>query len=628
MGLIAGVDIGNATTEVALAETTSGASSSSSSSFLPSSYPSSPSSAPSLREPAFLASAIVPTTGIKGTPQNLQGVVHSLTDALTKAGRRLADVELIRINEAAPVIGDVAMETITETVITDSTMIGHNPATPGGLGIGVGVTVALDDLARISAGTDTIVVADRSHDFDAIAEAINTAVARGVPVTGVILQRDDGVLVANRLTRPLPIVDEVASIDKVPLGMPAAIEVAEAGRIIETLSNPFGIATLFDLSPDDTKMVVPLARSLVGNRSAVVIKTPQGDVAERRIPAGTLTFIGPVKSATVDVEAGAEAIMAAAASVAEVLEVKGEAGTNAGGMLEKVRVVMANLTDRAPSDISVTDLLAVDTLVPQRVIGAMAGEFSLEGAVGIAAMVKADRLQMERLAHDMAAELGVPVEVGGVEADMAVRGALTTPGSSQPIAILDMGAGSTDASVLRDGVTRSIHLAGAGTMVTLLIESELGLDDTELAENIKRYPLAKVETPFNIRHEDGSVEFFDAPLPPHVFARVVVLAPDGMIPVPIAQPLEVIRQVRIRAKERVFVTNAIRALRAVSPTNNVRDIDFVVLVGGSALDFEIPQLVTSALADFRVVAGRANIRGSEGPRNAVATGLVLSSGGR
>ena len=34
-------------------------------------------------------------------------------------------------------------------------------------------------------------------------------------------------------------------------------------------------------------------------------------------------------------------------------------------------------------------------------------------------------------------------------------------------------------------------------------------------------------------------------------------------------------------------------------------------------------LVTRALADYRVVAGRANIRGVEGPRNAVATGLVL-----
>ena len=44
----------------------------------------------------------------------------------------MSDVSRIYLNEAAPVIGDVAMETITETIITESTMIGHNPQTPGG----------------------------------------------------------------------------------------------------------------------------------------------------------------------------------------------------------------------------------------------------------------------------------------------------------------------------------------------------------------------------------------------------------------------------------------------------------------------------------------------------------------
>ncbi|MDR1212856.1 MAG: diol dehydratase reactivase subunit alpha [Propionibacteriaceae bacterium] len=599
MALIAGIDIGNATTEVALAEV-----------------------AGTTRR--FLTSALVPTTGIKGTLQNTQGMFQSLTQALERAGRSLTDLTVIRINEAAPVIGDVAMETITETVITESTMIGHNPSTPGGLGIGVGTTIHLVDLVSAPADRPYIVVADRSHDYAAVAEAINLANGR-LTVTGAILQSDDGVLVHNRLRRKIPIVDEVSLVEKVPIGMLAAIEVAEAGRIIETLSNPFGIATLFELSSDETKSVVPMARALVGNRSAVVIKTPKGDVTERHIPAGSLRFIGEQRSVEVDVERGAEEIMRAGATVGPVNDIVGEPGTNVGGMMEKVRVVMGNLTDRDPKQIQVTDLLAVDTLVPQKVIGGLAEEFSLEGAVGIAAMVRADKLQMERVASQMTAELTIPVQVGGVEADMAIRGALTTPGTSAPIAILDMGAGSTDASILRgNGQGRSIHLAGAGNMVTLLIQSELGLDDFELAENIKRYPLAKVETLFNIRHEDGSVQFFDQPLKPHLFARVVVMHPESMIPLPLKQPMEVIRQIRVRAKERVFVTNALRALRAVSPTQNVRDIEFVVLVGGSALDFEIPQLVTRALGEFRVVAGRANIRGTEGPRNAVATGLVLS----
>lgn len=599
MGLVAGIDIGNATTEVALAEARGDGL-------------------------VFLASSIIPTTGIKGTQANIHGVFQALTVALNQAGRGIGELTQIRINEAAPVIGDVAMETITETIITESTMIGHNPATPGGLGIGVGVTIPIADLAQAPGDTPVVVVADRSYGYDEVAHRINAAAGR-VQVSGAILQADDGVLVHNRLAAKIPIVDEVAHIEKVPLGMLAALEVAEVGRIVETLSNPFGIATLFGLSPEDTKSVVPVARSLVGNRSAVVIKTPAGDVKERRIPAGRLRFIGAVTSAEVDVDRGATEIMDTAAKVAGITDITGEAGTNVGGMMEKVRVTMGQLTGQHPRDIAITDLLAVDTHVPRRVAGGIANEFAMEAAVGIAAMVKADRLQMAKIADELAGQLGVPVEVGGVEADMAIRGALTTPGTAAPIAILDMGAGSTDASVMRaDGTQESIHLAGAGNMVTLMIQSELGLETFDAAEDVKRYPLAKVESVFNIRHEDGTVQFFTTPLPPHVYARVVVLKPEGPVPVDVDLPVETIRQVRIRAKERVFVTNAIRALRRVSPTDNVRDIDFVVLVGGSALDFEIPQLVTKALADYRVVAGRANIRGCEGPRNAVATGLALS----
>ena len=107
-------------------------------------------------------------------------------------------------------------------------------------------------------------------------------------ITGAIVQRDDGVLINNRLEKKIPIVDEVGMVDKVPLGMICAVEVAAVGGVVEVLSNPYGIATLFKLTPDETKQVVPIARALIGNRSAVVIKTPEGDVKERRIPAGSI----------------------------------------------------------------------------------------------------------------------------------------------------------------------------------------------------------------------------------------------------------------------------------------------------------------------------------------------------
>lgn len=94
--------------------------------------------------------------------------------------------------------------------------------------------------------------------------------------------------------------------------------------------------------------------------------------------------------------------------------------------------------------------------------------------------------------------------------------------------------------------------------------------------------MAKVESLFHLRHEDGSVQFFPTPLSPHVFARVCVVKPDELVPIPGDLTLEKVRAVRRSAKERVFVTNALRALRQVSPGGNIRDIPFVVLVGGSS----------------------------------------------
>ena len=45
------------------------------------------------------------------------------------------------------------METITETIITESTMMGHNPKTPGGLGLGVGYTVPIEQLIDKATGS-------------------------------------------------------------------------------------------------------------------------------------------------------------------------------------------------------------------------------------------------------------------------------------------------------------------------------------------------------------------------------------------------------------------------------------------------------------------------------------------
>lgn len=515
------------------------------------------------------------------------------------------------------------METLTETIITDSSMIGHNPSTPAGAGQAVGKTLDFERIREGVPGTPYIVFAKAAASYEEIAEVINRERKR-LTITGVILQADEAVLVENRLEEKVPIIDEVAGIQKLPDDVLAAIEVALPGQTIRMLSNPYGIATLLGLDAEQTRMITPIAKSLIGKRSAVVLKTPGGNIRENLLPAGKICLHAD-QDAVVDLDEGAEKIMQVVSDAGTIYDMEGEHDTNVGNMFSRIKQGMENLDETAKREIHITDILAVDTMAPVRISGALAGETCLEKAVGIAAMVKTRHLPMQKIAEQLRIELGVNVMVAGVEAVMASLGALTTPGTSLPLAILDMGGGSTDAAVIsEDGKVSMTHQAGAGELVSMLIETELGLGDRHMAEQIKKYPLAKVESLFHMRMENGQMTFVEQSIDPRFYGRVVLLTEDGMIRLEQDIPMEKIVQVRREAKRKVFVTNAFRALKKVAPGQDLKHISNVVLVGGSAEDFEIPEMLMEELSEFRIVCGRGNIRGEEGPRNAVATGLVLS----
>lgn len=601
--IIAGVDIGNSSTEVAVAQIEEG-------------------------YVKFLSQHLVKTTGIKGTTDNVKGICTALQEAAKKASISLNDIERIRLNDAVPVIGDLAMDLISETIITESSMIGHNPDTPGGAGMGIGITVLIDKLSTLEEKEqEYIVVIPKEFDYEWAAYQINKTEQNGITITGAIVQKDDGVLIHNRLTKKIPIVDEVSLIDKVPLNKLAAIEVALPGYVIRTLSNPYGLSTVFELDPDQTKQIALVAKALVGNRSAVVIRTPQGELVERKIEAGRIILQGVNKQELeVSINDGAESIMGTYEKLGTLQDVKGETGTNVGGMFNGLRHDLAQLTGQPAQEIMISDFLAVDAVIPTTISGAIAGELSMESGVALASMVKTDKVPIQKVASLLEEKIGINVEIGGIEADMAIRGALTTPGTRKPIVILDMGGGSTDAALMNEaGKITSIHLAGAGDMVTMLINSELALENKELAEKIKKNPLGKVLSLFHMQLEDGTILFSNTPFPPHTFGKVLIREENELTPLPNTLSMEKVRDIRRSAKRRVFVTNSIRALKRVIPTGNLKHLSFVVMLGGSALDFEIPQMITEELGKYGIVAGFANIRGTEGPRNAVATGLILSS---
>lgn len=599
MKLIAGVDIGNSTTEVCIGGTEENG---------------------TFR---FLSSASRMTTGTKGTLPNVLGIKAALEEAMDKIHLPLSALSLVRLNEAAPVIGDTAMETITETIITESSMIGHNPSTPAGAGEAVGELIFLENIWKGKPGVPYIVAAANKFSYEEVAARLNQHIPE-LSIKGLILQADEAVLVENRLSRQIPIVDEVRHIHKIPEGKLAAIEVALPGTGIRMLSNPYGIATLLGLDAEETKSITPIAKSLVGKRSAVVIKTPHGNMKENILPAGEITFRGS-RELSVDIDAGADIIMETLLNAGEIRDIDGQRDTNVGNMLSRIKTSMEDVAKTGEEDIRITDILAVDTLAPVEISGSLAGETCMEKAVGIAAMVKTQHLPMQQIAERLEKELSVKAVVAGVEAVMASVGAMTTPGTKLPLAILDMGGGSTDAAVLEaDGRVRTTHQAGAGELVSMLIQTELGLKSRVTAEQIKKYPMGKVESLFHLRLENGAMQFFEESIDPRYYGHVVLLAPGEMLKIEEDIPMERILEVRRDAKKKVFVRNAVRALKTVAPDQDLRKIPNVVLVGGSAEDFEIPEMLMEALSEYRIVCGRGNIRGQEGPRNAVATGLLLS----
>lgn len=599
MKLIAGVDIGNSTTEVCIGLVGEEG------------------------RMKFLSSASRITTGTKGTLANVPGIIAALEDAMGKLNKPVSDLSLIRINEATPVIGDTAMETITETIITESSMIGHNPSTPAGAGQAVGTILFLEHLEAGRPEVPYIVAAGKQYSYDEVAVFVNRF-NKKINIVGIILQADEAVLVWNRLEQKTPVIDEVKNISRIPEGKLAAVEVALPGQTIRMLSNPYGIATLLQLSAEETKSITPIAKSLIGKRSAVVIKTPHGNLKENVLPAGEI-YIESEETRVVNIDSGADKIMEVLNTAGEIKDISGQVNTNVGNMLTKIKAGMSKVSDEGGKNIRITDILAVDTLAPVPISGALAGETCLEKAVGIAAMVKTEQLPMEKIADEVKKQLHIYVKVAGVEAVMAALGAITTPGTQLPLAILDLGGGSTDAAIIfQDGRVTVTHQAGAGELVSMLIQTELGLASRKTAEQIKKYPLAKVESLYHMRLENGAVHFFEDAIDPKFFGNVVLLDPDGMVKIEEDIPLEKIAVVRRDAKRKVFVKNAMRALTKVAPDHNLRNIVNVVLVGGSAEDFEVPEMLMEEFANYKIVCGRGNIRGTQGPRNAVATGLVLS----
>ena len=556
--LVAGVDVGNSTTEIAVARTEPG------------------------REPEWLFVARRPTTGAKGSEACVEGVAELLAAAERRVGER-AHVALLA--ELHPVeTGLVELGRLEELVLEQTAIARPASDTPSGTGVGAGTLVAVEELDGAPRSEPVVPVVPARIDYEEAAGRLRDARTAGWNVTAAVVEADDAVLIGNRFDRSLPIVDEVSHTASLPLGARAAVEVAEPGASVEELSDPLRLGVLLGFGPEEARAARTAARALAGHRAALAVRVPRSAATGTAPTDLSILLVG---------SDGAEQTLDEHASPpppGAVAAIRGSAGDR-DGLLD---VYWHTLP--VPAD---------DPGFARRLIRRRAVALALLARGESSGLVEA----IGRLCPGGA-------RVVARESDAAVLGASTTPGAGRAPFVLDLGGGTVDLHRAEGAVST----AGAGDLVTRICAGLLGCD-TALAERAKRRRSARVETPFVLHHEDGSRSFLGEPAPPKALAQLCLVDGRGLVPLLAPLAPEVWRGLRRAAKRDVLARNVRRAIEAVG---GVPAGELVTLVGGSASDGEVVDVVAAELADLELAVARGDVLGRHGPRAAVAVGLVLA----
>src|SRR5919204_6858471 len=179
--LVAGVDVGNSTTEIAVARAEPGA------------------------EPEWLFVARRPTSGPKGSAACVDGIA----DLLLRAERRLGErPHLALLAELHPVETGLHELGRMEEIALERTAIARPASeTPSGSGVGAGRLTRLEELAG-APGPEPVVAVVGREDFDVAAARLREARGRGWRIAGGLVPGGAPPLIGESFDPPPPIVDQ------------------------------------------------------------------------------------------------------------------------------------------------------------------------------------------------------------------------------------------------------------------------------------------------------------------------------------------------------------------------------------------------------------------------------------
>lgn len=611
MTVVAGVDIGNATTEVV-----------------------------AVADGRLLGAARLPTRGRKGSDDSLRGAAALV--------RRLERRIGVQVDEArvAPLR---AVDTMTVTVPAVAPPTGRlrllaaGVATPGGTGACVGVPMWLDAPAPAAvpgaavhgaavsgaavsgaAAPDpevppaVVALVPARFGYARAAARLRDLLASGVPVGAVLVAGDEGVLVANRLASSLPIIDQVDTAAAGACGL-LAVEVRPPGQPLTLLTDPIALSAALSLPPAEAGDAATLSRALLDHSNAVIGRAGGAEGAEGTECAKGAGGGGRSGSATWrGLARGPDEpwLGVRGHHPAERIPLRTACAHVADWPVGSVCALAIPSGQAEVDDVFAVDLTAVAQIATAR-----------QGSLGRSVLVAS--LQRRDAATDHAAALSGllnrPVRCVLSEPAAARIGAATTPGARHDAVVVDLGAGTIDV-IAPDG---EIVAAGAGELLTNAVAETLGIPRAA-ADWVKRGPSVRVEGGQRFEAEDGSRGFLDRPAPAAAAGMLAVTGPAGLMPFDRRHSPAEWRAIRLRLKQAVFSANLRRALRTLG--TDITDGPGprqVLVAGGPAGDDELLGVLLRSLPPG-VAAGRAYVGGTlagspAGHRYAVALGLALPS---
>jgi hypothetical protein len=543
--VVAGVDIGNSTTEAVLARVGPGG------------------------VLTVLSADRIPARGPKGSAASLDAAATLLRRMERSCG------EHATLAVAAPLRPVTTSTALAEPPAAAGRVrvVSADAATTAGDGIAVGPPVPLHVAAMTLPDRPAVVVVPPDTGYGPAAAALRPLVQAG-RVGAVLLERDEAVLLANRLQNPgLPVVDEVplSRLDGAAL---VAVECRPAGHLVRRLCDPIFLASALGLSPDDQAEAAAVGRRLQDAHAAVVAAVP----AAAPVP--------PWTSGQVETAAGGQVPL-----------------DGAGGLpVGQARAYLPGEGLRQAVD----DIFAVSL---ERLAGELASRLRSLGSLGVAfaALQAGDHVDPR---PGLEQRLGLEVRLAPSEGTAARSGALATPGARADAAVLDLGGGTIDVITGCDEVVA----AGGGDLLTVIVAALLATSRSA-AEWAKRGPSRRLEAPQLMMTEDGGRVFLDTAVSADLVGSLVAPGPAGLLPFDRVHAPAEWRALRLRAKALVLGHNAARALRKAGARSRQ-----AVLVGGPAGDDEALAAVTAALPGTTAV-GRGDVAGL-GHRYAVAYGLI------